>query len=334
MTEPTIDVVIPLYNMERFVEAAIRSVLEQTLSPGKILVVNDGSTDNGPLLVSELARHDARIVLLNGPNQGLSAARNKGIAASEASHIAFLDSDDIWLPEKLERQRACLMHTPDVSFVHCGAGFIDEQGQQRNDLPLRIPTGAPGFNAIRLGDYAVTGSASAVVARRDLLKKIGGFTLPIRRGEDWDVWARLAERGTVNAVHDVLTMIRTTPQSATRGISALDAAKSRMYSRAAVAEQWKNDTVFMAESRKRLREETWLAARWLLWRPAEMQALYHELRGHPSALVNTLFASPVDFIGFVIAGIGKTGRDILRPGEVKRLWQRLREEKAHSSKRG
>ncbi|MEG6548836.1 glycosyltransferase family A protein [Desulfocurvibacter africanus] len=334
MAEPTIDVVIPLYNMQRFVEAAIRSVQEQTFSPGKIIVVDDGSTDEGPLLVSEMARDDPRIILLSGPNQGLSAARNKGIATSTASHIAFLDSDDIWLPEKLERQHRCLQSNPNASFVHCGAGFIDEAGRLLENCPPRIPEGSPSFNAIRLGDYAVTGSASAVVARKDLLEKIGGFTLPLRRGEDWDVWAKLAEAGPVEAVDAVLTLLRTNLQSATRGISALEAAKSRLYSRAAVAENWKGDARFMEESRERLRKEAWYAARWLLWNPAGMKALYHELRDRPSTLVGTLFTGPADFIFFLIRGIASTARDMLKPGEAWRIFRRFSEEKAHSSKRG
>lgn len=334
MPKFTIDVVIPLYNMEGFIEAAIKSVQEQTLSPNNIIVVDDGSTDNGPALVSELAQHDSRIIILSGPNQGLSAARNKGIAASRATHIAFLDSDDLWLPKKLEHQTVCFKENPTASFIHCGAGFVDTAGHPMHALPPRMPTGSPTFDAIRLGDYAVTGSASAVVARKDLLDKIGGFTLPIRRGEDWEVWAKLAEFGPVAAVNEVLTLLRTNPQSATRGISALNAAKSRMYSRVAVAARWENDSVFMAESRKRLCKETWLAARWLLWHPVELKAFYHELRGHPSKLVNALFPTSVSFMGFLARGIVGTIPELLQSGEAARIFTRFREELNHSPKKG
>jgi glycosyltransferase involved in cell wall biosynthesis len=317
--------------MGEFIEHAILSVQSQTHQPEKIIVVDDGSTDNGPARVAALAEADTRILLLRGPNQGVSEARNKGTAAASAPYIAFLDSDDMWKPDKLERQAACLLANPAASFVHCGAEFIDEDRQPHPTMKELYPLVQPDFDAIRLGDYAVTGSASAVVARRDLLLQIEGFPLPLRRGEDWEVWARLAELGPVFAVDAALTQIRVNRKSAMRGISALEAAKARVLSRAAIAERWKDDAAFMQASRKRLRREAWYVARWLLWQPTALAAFYREMRCQPTALAQELFSGVWDFAGFLCAGLGRTALELLRPGEAVRLLGRWREERNHSS---
>jgi len=317
--------------MGELIEHTIFSVQSQTHQPEKIIVVDDGSTDNGPALVATLAATDTRILLLSGPNQGLSKARNKGIAAASAPYIAFLDSDDMWKPDKLKRQVACLLANPTASFVHCGAEFIDEDGQPHPAMKELHPLGQPDFDAIRLGDYAITGSASAVVARRDLLLQIEGFSLPLRRGEDWEVWARLAELGPVFAVDATLTQIRMNRKSAMRGIGALEAAKSRVLSRAAVAERWKDDAAFMRANRKRLRKEAWYVARWLLWKPMALANFYREMRDQPTALAQGLFSGVWDFAGFLCAGLGRTALELLRPGEAVRLLGRWREERGHSS---
>ena len=124
----SIDVVIPLYNCTSYIEHAISSVQRQVMAVDKIIVVNDGSTDDGPFKVAKMAQNDKRIILLNGPNQGLSAARNKGITASDAELIAFLDADDMWDPQKINKQVPFLSNSK-LSFVHTQASAIDIYGE-------------------------------------------------------------------------------------------------------------------------------------------------------------------------------------------------------------
>jgi glycosyltransferase involved in cell wall biosynthesis len=96
---------------------------------GKIIVVNDGSTDTGPDIVAGMAEKDKRIFLLSGPNQGLSAARNKGVRASSAELVAFLDADDAWEPEKIAQEVSAVVNNPLCAFVHTQARAMDTTGQ-------------------------------------------------------------------------------------------------------------------------------------------------------------------------------------------------------------
>lgn len=330
MRNVDVDVIIPLYNCAAFIEKAIASVQNQTVSVRKIIVVNDGSTDEGPRLVSEMSVKDKRILLLNGPNQGLSAARNKGIRAAEALLVAFLDADDLWMPDKIERQLA-VMAQGEFSFSHTLAEAVDEQG-----CPVHVPlyTGSvnvpPTFDNIRLGLYPVVGSASAVLTRRDLLLRIGLFDEDQKfGGEDWDVWARLAQYGPAVRVDSPLTRIRIRLSSLQRSMSAETRALSRLHSRIIVARHWEDDPDFLQAHARAARPDLWAVMRWRLWSPASMRELYRQLHGHRHAAGRVLARNPWAFFRVLLWGCGSTLRTVLAsPSEVLRLWRRLRAERA------
>ncbi len=112
---PTVSVIIPTYNRRAYVQEAIDSVLAQTYTDYEIIVIDDGSTDGTGEALRE--RYGDKIIYEWQENQGLSAARNRGIESSRGQYIALLDSDDLWMPEKLERQVACLSQHPEVAMV-------------------------------------------------------------------------------------------------------------------------------------------------------------------------------------------------------------------------
>ncbi|MCA9056709.1 MAG: glycosyltransferase family 2 protein, partial [Planctomycetaceae bacterium] len=131
MASPSVDVVIPVFNGERFLEQAIASVLDQSLVPAKVLVVDDGSTDSS----REIAmRFGNPVSCLAQANQGPSAARNRGIAAASSEWVAFLDADDYWMPGRLERMLDVVERNPDVDFVYTGLTRIAADGSEE---PLR-----------------------------------------------------------------------------------------------------------------------------------------------------------------------------------------------------
>lgn len=330
MRSVDVDVVIPLYNCAAFIKQAITSVQNQTVSVRNIIVVNDGSKDESLYIVSEISAKDKRILLLNGPNQGLSAARNRGIRAAEASFVAFLDADDLWAPDKIARQLA-VMEQGGFSFSHTLAEAVDEQGH-----PVNVPlyTGnvdvPPTFDNIRLGLYPVVGSASAVLTRRDLLLRIGLFDEDQKfGGEDWDVWARLAQYGPAIRIDLPLTRIRIRLSSLQRSMSAETRALSRLHSRIIVARHWEDDPDFLRAHERAARPDLWAVMRWRLLSPASMRELYQQLHGHRHAAGRVLARKPWDFFRVLLWGCGTTLRTILTtPSELLRLWGRLRAEKA------
>ena len=111
---PLISVIIPAYNAQDFIQKALDSVLAQSYSHYEVLIVNDGSTDNTEALVKTY--HDPRVKLISQSNGGLSNARNTGIKNAKGNYLAFLDADDYWIAEKLEKQIEILRRHPEVSF--------------------------------------------------------------------------------------------------------------------------------------------------------------------------------------------------------------------------
>jgi glycosyltransferase involved in cell wall biosynthesis/O-antigen/teichoic acid export membrane protein len=195
-----ISVVIPAYNAEAFLPRCLASVFGQTMKPEEVIVVDDGSTDRSASLAEELG---ARVI--RRPNGGVSAARNLGIRAAASEWIALLDADDIWLPEKLERQVACIR--PDTVLVYSGINLFDVNGS-RGDL--RADDALAVRNMLRYRNPITT---STVLVRRDAIRDVGGFREDIRTCEDWELWFRLLEKGQFARVPEPLARYYIFPYS-------------------------------------------------------------------------------------------------------------------------
>ena len=203
------DVVIPLYNGAAYVEGALRSVLEGSMLPRRIIVVDDGSSDEGPSLVKAMAKEERRteITLIRQANQGPNAARETGRRFSGSPLIAFLDADDEWMPRKLEAQ-VDLMQRSGAGLVYCGYRLIDKDG--RRILGARIvPPKLRGqvFDEL-LKENRISGSASAVLIRRSTLDAAGAFDSALRGSEDLDMWLRIARISAVDYVDEDLVRVR------------------------------------------------------------------------------------------------------------------------------
>lgn len=196
----TVSVIIPTYNRAHVISRAIRSVLNQTFQNWELIIVDDGSNDNTEEVVRSFS--DPRILYIHHQsNRGASAARNTGIQLARGRYIAFLDSDDEWLPEKLEKQLRVLESSDkDVGAVYTGAIFIDEEsGRQRIKRPQ-----AKGRILMEELAYNPIGSASRVMIKRECFAKCGSFDEDFPPLEDWDMWIRLAERYTIDYVDEAL----------------------------------------------------------------------------------------------------------------------------------
>jgi glycosyltransferase involved in cell wall biosynthesis len=191
MTSLPVTVIIPAYNRAAMVERAIRSVRAQTVPPVEVLVIDDGSADD---TAERAERAGARVVRLSG-NHGAAGARNRGIQTAQTQWIAFLDSDDEWLPHHLETlwpfvQRYALVAGDRAPHRRRGR---HRHGGRVSTTELTSPA------QLIFPDNPI--SLGGVVVLRQLVTEIGGFNETLRISEDWDLWIRIVERQPAVLVH-------------------------------------------------------------------------------------------------------------------------------------
>jgi glycosyltransferase involved in cell wall biosynthesis len=237
---PPVSVVIPAYNRVDSIRVAIESVLRQSWTDFELLVVDDGSTDGTREAVRAIP--DPRLRLIETPrNMGASAARNLGIEEARGDWVAFQDSDDEWLPLKLEKQMARLLAPRpegEAGYVaaYCGMMILGEPHG-----PVGAPDGRmrpryfPGpEEGVVEGDLLVPLlrmsliSTQTLVARRDRLREVGGFDPDLRALIDWDCVLRLAPLGLIAFVDEPLALQRFSTNSITRDRARKLAAQKRM----------------------------------------------------------------------------------------------------------
>ena len=201
---PSVAVVVPVRDRAAMVSEAIASVLAQTYRDFALVVVDDGSTD-GSASIAEAALADAPpgARVLRQETQGVAAARNAGVAAVDCRWIAFLDSDDLWLPTKLAAQMAWLAARPAYRIAQTGERWLD-QGWHRN--PRQWHRKEERLFPRCLVRCLV--SPSAVIIRRDLYDDLGGFDASFTVCEDYELWLRIALREPVGLVPEPLVVKR------------------------------------------------------------------------------------------------------------------------------
>lgn len=202
MQKPTVSVVIPMYNVERYIEQSVSSVLNQTFEDFELICVDDGSCDRTFFKLKQF--NDDRIRLVMQENKGLAGARNTGINAARGEFVALLDADDFWAPEKLEYHVFHLRMNPDVGISYSPSWFVDEQGE-----PMGIGQ-FPKLKNITTKDIFCRnpiGNGSAPVIRNALLQEMAVniktyygdrsvcFNELLRQSEDIEFWLRVALRG-------------------------------------------------------------------------------------------------------------------------------------------
>lgn len=208
---PKITAVIPAYNSEKFIEGALTSVLAQSLLPEEILVVDDGSTDRTQTVVEGFItrRREQRPVIkyIRQANGGPSAARNTGIKQAAGEYVAFLDSDDRWMPERLARQMEIFNRAGDVGLVCSGRYRIEDNGARDAHCIGETLTSDSYRDLWTQGNYIVT---SSVLARKSVLMQAGLFDEDRRAigSEDMDLWLRVAELCRMEYVDEPLVEYR------------------------------------------------------------------------------------------------------------------------------
>lgn len=202
----TVSAIIPNYNYGRFVGAAIESVLAQTYPCHEIIVVDDGSTDDSLEIISRYQKDGVKVV--RQQNRGVGAARNAGVKNSSGELVAFLDADDMWLPQKIERQLERLLSDPEFGFISCGMREFDATGST-----IRVyDEGKEGWCAdeILLIKAVIAGPGSSGLLWRSVFDRAGGFdeTKEMHPSEDWEFGYRLAKVAKIAFIPDLLVEYR------------------------------------------------------------------------------------------------------------------------------
>jgi glycosyltransferase involved in cell wall biosynthesis len=205
----TIDVIIPAYNAEKFIERTIVSVLRQTYLPEKIIVVDDGSIDKTVEIVENISKTSKiPIVLISQENKGPNAARNVGLKNADSEFIALLDADDIWKEEKLQKQIEVFEKSEfeNLGLVYCGYELIDEKGEDVNKKNILPFLKGKVFNQL-LKSNLISGSCSSVLIKKKCFQKVGFFDETLSGSEDWDMWLRLSKHYEFDYVDESLVYI-------------------------------------------------------------------------------------------------------------------------------
>lgn len=230
MAEVAISVVMPVYNAGTYLGSAIESILNQTESRFEFLIFDDGSTDGSIDLLNRYARQDSRIKLRLENHSGYCVWLNQGIQEARGQFIARMDADDISLPDRLSLQRAFLEANSHVVAVGGSVLTMDEEGD-----PLRPWIMPPDHEQIDRNHLeGQTGGLihPATMIRREAVLDVGGYRCDFEPAEDLDLWLRLAERGKLANLPDIVLHLRQHAAS----VSSTDQDKQRAAAERAISE--------------------------------------------------------------------------------------------------
>lgn len=213
---PKVSIVIPIYNAEKFISGTIESVIAQTYPDWEIIAVNDGSTDKTPEILSKYKKGlSKKLQVITQENSGVSIARNKGISVARGKYVAFLDHDDLWMPEKLETQVKLLNSNKELGLVYTDSYVIDERGDVQKDtliksiiskniLRIKVFRGNI-FNELFCIDFI---PLLAAMVRKEVFDKVGMFDTKYKISEDYDLFLKIAEIYPIDFVEQPLAKYR------------------------------------------------------------------------------------------------------------------------------
>ena len=200
--KPLVSIIMPAYNAEKTIVESIESVLRQTYRNWELIVVNDGSKDSTSEVV--LAINDERVRLIEQENGGVANARNNGINNSTGEYIAFLDSDDLWVEEKLERQLGTI-EGGEHKMCFAKTWCFRENSNQTSDCFVNVSLDFDDRDKILIYDFI---PILTVLLAKDVLDEVGYFDETLRGVEDWDLWIRVLQKYDVVYLDEFLAKYR------------------------------------------------------------------------------------------------------------------------------
>lgn len=216
--ETTISVIIPMYNSEKTIPHALESVRLQTLIPYEVILIDDGSADAtvevAERYLSDHREFKERVKILCQDNGGVAAARNTGIRAATGEWLSFLDSDDYWKKNRINRVSEEIAKHPDANMLSHGITIVDRLNGLRHDKALgkkRYDQKKNLFPQLYKGNFL---TPSATMVKRELIEKEGGFDPTVKSAQDYDLWLRLSLKGArLHYFNDCLTYYIISPYS-------------------------------------------------------------------------------------------------------------------------
>lgn len=222
-----VSVIIPAYNAARFIGAAIDSVFAQSYPAVELIVVDDGSTDQTAEVVGG---YGDRVRYVYQQNARQAAARNRGLREARGELIAFLDADDVWLPEKLVKQVALLDVEPHAGLIFCGMRLVDSEGRVLKDSGADL--GLDPVADILLGRMRGGGIGSTALVPRKVIEEVGDFDSSLPPCEDTDLLWRIAARYPIRRVDEALVLYRQHASNAHTNIELMSRAWKLLYGKA------------------------------------------------------------------------------------------------------
>jgi glycosyltransferase involved in cell wall biosynthesis len=204
MDKNLVSVVIPTYNTSNFLIKAIQSVINQTYKNWELIIVDDGSTDQTRQIVEEFQKKDSRIKYFFQNNKGQGAARNLGIKNASGNYIAFLDSDDEFFENKLERVISHFEKDKNIGFIYTDAIIIGDYLYKKRRSEIVTPYSGGIYIKLLFNNFITT---STVIVKREVLQNCGLFDESdlLRNFEDYDLWLRIAKKYKIEYIPEVLT---------------------------------------------------------------------------------------------------------------------------------
>ena len=265
--KPQLTVIIPTYNRGWILKEAIDSVLTQDYKDFELIVVDDGSTDNTSEI---LASYGNDIKVLFQENKGVSAARNRGIAEASGQFIAFIDSDDLWLPQKLSTQVEFFNQTPDALICQTEEVWIRKGKRVNPKMRHKKPSGMIFEPSLEL----CLVSPSAVMIRRVLFDRVGAFDVTLPACEDYDLWLRISCRFPVHLIDTPLIIKRGGHNDQLSSMKGLDKFRIKAIEKIIKSNRLSDDQCRAAV--KTVKEKCEIYAAGCRKRGREEEALYYE----------------------------------------------------------
>jgi len=274
-----VSVIIPAYNAADFIGETVDSALGQTHRDLEVIVVNDGSTDD---TVERLRPYGDRIQILELTNGGVARARNAGVTRAAGSWIAFLDADDLWAPDKIERQ---LAHS-DAPLRYTNRLNIGARG----DLPELQSLVTPMYDGDLFETLMLEGNfitTSSVMLRRELFEQMNGYFTGLNGTEDWDLWLRIAERHRIGLLAEPLISYRFHPGGLSRNYIKMGRERHQVIARALALDRGR---ALDWRTKRRIWAQTWetnggearrAGARWQALQGFARAAYEWPFRGQP-----------------------------------------------------